>query len=328
MAAILFAFSHTSIMLSLVVLSDTFFVFLFLLALTLWLQGIQNGKWPYFIISGTLFGVAILVRSLAQLWPLLMFGIIYLLVHSKFRQGEIDRTGLRKTLLKGLTAVLIAIVVVSPWVLRNMRVHNLPIIAGAAANGAEKLVGVVIEDEIKEPPNKLWDKWREEYAQKKSIDDFNLSDNYRLCAWVAFKMLKERPGALLRVYVKLLWENLNDINYLHRILFPRNKTRLIGYEYDYKRHYLNYLNFALSVTGVLILLVRRNYYSLTVLVSIYLYFMLMLGFGRWQGSRLFFPGQIAATILMSVSIVVLLGFICNLIKKSIRRSGKIDSSMP
>lgn len=315
-------------MLSLVVLSDTFFVFLFLLALTLWLQGIQNGKRPYFIMSGTLFGVAILIRSLAQLWPFLMIGIVFLLSRLRFHQREIDRTGLRKAILKGVTAALLALTVVSPWVFRNLSVHNLPIVAGAAGTGAEKLVGVVIEDDIRETPNKFWDKWREDYAQKHSIKDFNLADNYRLCVWVAFKMLKERPGALLRAYLKLLWENLNDINYLHRLLFPRNKTRLIGYEYDYKRLYLNYLNFVLSVTGVLILLVRRNYYSLIVLVSVYLYFMLMLGFGRWQGSRLFFPGQIAASILMSVPIVTLSGFIWSLIKKTIRRFARISMSLP
>jgi hypothetical protein len=73
---------------------------------------------------------------------------------------------------------------------------------------------------------------------------------------------------------------------------------------------LNYLTFWLSMAGFAVLLLMRRWRAFVYLGTLYLYFTLMIGFTRWQGSRLFYPGQIAWAIVIGwliVSVVAIAG---------------------
>ena len=106
---------------------------------------------------------------------------------------------------------------------------------------------------------------------------------------------------MIKTYISLDWENLNEINYMHRILVPEYNGVTIPMESWIMRHRLNYLNFILSMAGLVILLATGRARIAVVLGSIYFYYAVMIGAFRWQYSRYFFPilytASLAATDL-------------------------------
>ena len=71
-AALLAALSYDSITLSCYLLSDTIYFAIFLSGLLLYLKALDSGAWKYFIFAGILTGLAILIRSIGQFWPVMM----------------------------------------------------------------------------------------------------------------------------------------------------------------------------------------------------------------------------------------------------------------
>ena len=69
------------------------------------------------------------------------------------------------------------------------------------------------------------------------------------------------------------------------------------------------LSLILSLIGFIVLLFRRQYYVALILGLIFLYYGLLGGFGPWQGSRYFYPGQISWAILCSISLVTIVQFV-------------------
>ena len=86
-------------------------------------------------------------------------------------------------------------------------------------------------------------------------------------------------------------------------MIPRQDGFTIPIERLIKATRENYLNFILSMAGLVILLWRRQFRTGIILGGIYFYFASMIGCFRWAGSRYFFPGQIAAVVLIAVTLV-------------------------
>ena len=72
------ALSFTAISLSTIILSDTFFLFLFLWGNLAFLLGLKNRKRSYFIFAGITIGLSILTRSIGQFWPLVLLAFIFI----------------------------------------------------------------------------------------------------------------------------------------------------------------------------------------------------------------------------------------------------------
>lgn len=309
LAGLFAVLSHTSILLSIVLLSDTLYFFLFLFSLILLIIGLEKNRRRYFAASGFLMGIAILFRSLGQFWPLMIILIILLFPKEQTSSGVIEKSARRKLLLQSLTAVAISVFIVSLWVMRNFIIHDIPVVTSASANGSAKLVGVVIENIYDRPPAEIWHGWEKEYMDNHEVNQMTLKDSYLFYHSMAFATLSNHPWQTIKAYFHLLWENLNDIDYIHRSLYPKYKAKTIRWEYLIKNLKLNYLSFVFSIIGTVMLLVKRHYRALIVLVAVYFYYMLLLGFGRWQGSRLFYPGEIASSILASFAICSITSFL-------------------
>lgn len=111
--ALLMAFEPTTVFNSVQVLSDSMFVFVMLLSLYL-LFKTANSKAVFFVsavLSGLLFGYAVLVRVIVQY---LAFCILPLYVLF-FRNGISARTAL----LRVLIFIVCAVAVIAPWSIRN-----------------------------------------------------------------------------------------------------------------------------------------------------------------------------------------------------------------
>jgi 4-amino-4-deoxy-L-arabinose transferase-like glycosyltransferase len=72
---------------------------------------IQNNKWWYYLITGAVLGLTVLVRSTPMLFPL--FLLVYLLVVERQRIEKLD-------ICRNITVMVLAmLVVLSPWIIRN-----------------------------------------------------------------------------------------------------------------------------------------------------------------------------------------------------------------
>jgi 4-amino-4-deoxy-L-arabinose transferase-like glycosyltransferase len=313
-AGILSAISYTSIMQSLVVLSDISFFFIFLLSLILYIKGFDTGRWRYFIGAGLLAGIAILFRSVGQFWPFMMIILVYPLIRFGTRLPSFA-THTRRLFLKSIVAVMLAVCIVSIWVVRNVFVHELPILADAGVNGAARVTILVLERIEERPMAEIWPRLQREYMEEHRLKELTPRDSYSFFVDQIRRTVYEHPKEFAMTYIELLWQNLNEISYFHRRLLPDFNREIIALEYKIKNLWLNYVNFVLSMCGLLILLITRQYRAFAVLAGVYIYFAVFIGFGYWQGSRLFFPGQIAWSILIGIFIVNSF----NLLKCGIRR---------
>jgi uncharacterized membrane protein len=69
------------------------------------------------------------------------------------------------------------------------------------------------------------------------------------------------------------------------------------------RVYLHFLVPLLTWWGFWLMIKRRLWMPVLFLGSMYLLFFFLMGFGMWQGSRLFFPAQIAWSVVVSYLVI-------------------------
>jgi hypothetical protein len=87
---------------------------------------------------------------------------------------------------------------------------------------------------------------------------------------------------------------------------PKYKPFLMDVAYWLKDQGYFYLGFILSISGFAVIAAFRRWQLFMPLGFLYAYSALMLGFTRWQGSRLFHPGKIAESIVIAFIIITIL----------------------
>jgi len=309
-AALLAATSYTSIALSCLILSDTFYFFIFILALLIYLEALESGKWVWYILAGIMVGVAALIRSVGQFWPVVMIIIAVASYMGHRRTEPFRHPAIGKFATQVAVAIIISVTIMSVWMVRNHRVHGVYSMAITSAIGPANLAAIAIERRSGKEANETMQGWVHDYLQETGESQIALGDQFRLYVDRAEKVADSLGWWTIgKTYLSLVWKNLNEISYHHRLLIPKCDSFTIPIEYGVKDFYLNYANFVFSMLGLVILIWRRRYRIAVILGSVYCYYAAMIGSLRWQGSRYFFPGQIAWAILVAISLVFLIGYI-------------------
>jgi len=300
-SGIIVATSYTSITLSNMLLSDTVFQLLFAVGLLIFVRSHRTQRWSHFVLAGGIFGVAALVRALAQFWPLTMFIMSCALLRFSGNRHVLRRSSKWRAVVKPATCVGISILVIGAWVLRNYTVHGIPTMTMSGIIGVSKVAAAAENEE--RPFNQVREEWVREYLERTGQTRLTAAELYRLLEERAFTALKNNPSGMWRVYRSWTWQNLTAISRYHRGLLPDFKRTLIRLEYIITDNKLNYLCLSLSVLGFLILLWERRWSAASILGLTYLYFVPLVGLNPYQGSRVFFPAQIAWAILIAVVLV-------------------------
>jgi 4-amino-4-deoxy-L-arabinose transferase-like glycosyltransferase len=296
-AGILLAVSFTSISLANFILSDTLFFFLFLWGNLAFLLALNNRKISYFVLSGICIGLAILTRSIGQFWPLAMVAMVFVLPLDDFRKWQLKSR--MRLLKKAWVAPMIAIVLMSVWMARNYHHHSVPMLTFSSAGGPANVAAITLARiQNKDANDILLDKI-EVYLDEQGIDDINMIDRYRLYRAIGYETFAEYPLEMIYTSLGLAWINLNEVNQLFPGQIPAQSEVIGDIMQRYRDLKLNYICFILSIAGIILFLIRRHWRALLLLGSIYLYFIIMIGFTQWQGSRLFYPGQIAGLIIIA-----------------------------
>ena len=301
-AGILSATSFTSISLSVVILSDCLFFFLFLLGNLLFLIGFKKERKSYFIWSGIIIGLSILVRSIGQFWPAAM--IVYIIAFT-LQKRNTWRPQVRSHLQKkAVIAPLIAVCLVSIWVGRNYHHYHTPMLAFTSAGGPANVAALALARIQGRDVAEIRLAWINDYKLRTGKADLDYIDQYRMYGAATKEVIIHHMREWVNSYLGLVWENVNSINEIYRLQLPQQSFYILDRMYWLLNHKLNFLNFWLSMVGFMFMLVRRRWRAFLFLGMLYLYFVLMVGFTQWQGSRLFFPAQISWSVAVAVSLVV------------------------
>lgn len=302
LAGYLLALSFTSISLSVIILSDCLYFFLFLSANLMFLKGLKTGRVSYFVSSGILLGVAILVRSIGQFWPLVLLLLVFI-----FPGVASDRKGFSgrlKLLKKAYLAPLLAVLIISLWIGRNYIRNGEPILAFTSAGGPANVASITAARLEGGNFSAIKNSWIEEYKELAEDTVISRADRYRIEKNKSRQLFKEYPDQMMITYFNLVWENMNSFNELYRVQMPKYIIFLMDSFYWLRDRGYYYLGFALSMIGFTLILALRRWPMLIFLGLVYSYSAMMIGFTRWQGSRLFHPGQIAQSILIAFIIIV------------------------
>jgi hypothetical protein len=210
----------------------------------------------------------------------------------------VDRT----LLYKVLVCIAIVLSFETAWMARNYQVHGIATLSSGSAGGLGNVAAFAREQMEGTPYRQIRDGWLVRHMQERGDTTLNEDLVYEADLIAARKVIAEHPWEMLTAYLTLTWENLHAVNQLPRSMLPEWKSEVVKVEYFLRNNKLNYICFILSILGIVVMLFRRNYIAAFTLALVYLYFVSMIGFTRWQGSRLFFPGQIAWSILIAAAV--------------------------
>jgi hypothetical protein len=318
LAGYLAATSITSISLAAFVLSDCLFFFLLLLSCLLFLRGMNSGGRGYFIGSGLIIGVAVLVRAIGQFWPLVMIILAGILP-----TPAVSNRSLRGSMAfrrNALLAPLIACVIIGGWVMRNYALEGVATLSFASAGGPANIACTALADTFHREPGEIMGSWFDDFRQRAGLGsgDLSFADNYRGRSLFSSIVVRRYPGPVWRVYRGLVWENLTIPNELFVAQLPQYRWPVRASEKWYIDHHLNTLAVWLTLAGLAALLICRKWQAFIFLGLTYAYFAAMIGFTRWQGSRLFYPGQIAWSVIIAFLIVMVIQGAVRLIRQLFR----------
>lgn len=304
-AASLFVILPTSISLSCIILSETLFMFLLLLGSILYLRGLRTKSWKPFVFSGLLFSLAVLVRAVGQFIPLvlLLISVPYVLSRSSTSRWKYSMD--RRLLGWVLVCVTIIGVTEGSWMLRNQSQHGIFALTSGSSGGIANVVAYAVERMGGPPFREVRSGWHTQYFADHGIDSATVESFHAADMHYAPPVIKEHPWAVMGAYLSLTWENVTAINYLNRLLLPESQGGVFRFEHFISNNHVTRLEFWLAIAGLLILLIRRQFKPAMFLGLMFVYFALIIGFTRWQGSRLFFPAEMASLILVAISLTSL-----------------------
>jgi len=314
-AALLSATSYTSISLSPVLLSDTFFLFLLTAGLVLYYKALTDSHWVWFIVAGLIFGFAALCRAVGQFWPVIMILLALVVSRStRSRLPHVPANTLRRRRYRVAVAVAIPVLMITAWTIRNYSRHDAFTLTLSGTAGLGKLAAITIGDIEDQPYRSVLKRWGQAYLDSTGQETFTLGQEHDFIRDRAKQTLSDHPEEVLSTYVDLLWQNINEISYLHRLVIPELNATTIPIEYWYKDRWLNYLSFTLTMIGLVILICTARYRPAIILGLVYVYFIPLSGFAAHQGSRIFLPAQTASAILIAVVLVTPIKGITRLMK--------------
>jgi len=317
LAGYLAALSFTSISLATIILSDTLFFFLFLLGLVLFFRTLDNPRWRLIIISGLCLGCGLLVRSIGQFWPFVMvFLVVFMPIKDRIATSWKDRLRFRK---RTLIVPLIALLFMSGWIVRNYSIHSVPILSLAGPHGVGKTTALAQARIYDKDYTDVLVGWVESYKKDEGLDHIEFVQNYYIYKREFIRTLKEHPFQLLRSCASLTKENIFVDNELYYAQLPGLSDKVTSLLGDARSYGIPIIWFWLTMAGFVAMVVLRAWRALLALGAIYAYFAAIVGFGCWQGSRLFFPAQIAWTIAIAFALNALSRIITNCFHK-IRKS--------
>ncbi len=291
-AGILAAISLTSISLSAAVLTDCLFFSMLALSIYLYFLGLQNGLWKYFIFCGVILGAATLVRSIGIFFPIVLIFIAFLF------PLDLSRLSRKQMLIKSILTGFLIIIIALPWAIKNKTEHGLFTVSETGALAARNYLASRVIFEAEKSGTLI--EIRDWMAAPKTIHGVpeTAAQRHDHAVAVVKETFSRYPGTFIRVFFKNIWENIGALSTIHSLQIPRLRTLFDFYTGQLFTKGTSRLTFFMSLIGFILFFGDGKKREALILALIYLYFAFLSGFTYWQGSRIFYPGQLAWSILM------------------------------
>jgi hypothetical protein len=300
LAGVIAAFSLTSISLSCLILSDTAYFFLFLLSLVLFINGIKSGGWWRFVISGLLLGAAILTRSIGQFWPLALVVIAVILSRENKMVFKVHSVLKSRRVRQIIICLVISLCPMIGWILRNGSVNGVYALAKTSAGGPANVAAMTLERQTGRPYREIESGWYQQALQVANKQQLSAAEEFSLLRSKTTEVFSSSPLSMVRVYAHQTWENLTERDYLHLDLLPKLSQATLARIGIFNR---GHAFVWLSLAGLAALIWKRRFTPALILGLLFLYYASMIGFTKWQGSRLFYPGLIPGAVLCAMALV-------------------------
>lgn len=312
-AGLIAAVSPTSIALSCNILSDQPFYVVHTFALLCLTLGVKTNRIKWFIIAGFLTGTAAYIRAVSQFWPLayVLLAAVLTARDRMFWGHPFSRRALFKRLILtfGIASVLLL-----GWATRNLIVEGAFVFGGNGLVAARWHVAsrAVAENTDDASVHDVRLRWLQEDQEFYGDSTPTTIVKYHRFRDEFFRVFRTHPDWTIEAFFANVKDNMISGNYIARdqvpVLYPM-WVALISAD----QTWLSYLIVTISLLGIVILLTEKRYYSAFLLGMTLLYFTLVIGFSRWQGSRLHYPAEIAWSILVSYVFVRASGYASHLV---------------
>lgn len=296
LAGYIHAFSLTAIYLSASMLTETWFVFVSLLALVTFLRAYREDSILLYTVAVLCVVFSAMIRSLGQFYPFIIALVVFV---PALKSRVFDRISLWRPL--GFAALALFLILL--WPVRNYVVHDIftvsetgtraarlywtaSAVGGSSAGANVWAVRAAWEDEISE-------RFAGKTPTPREMHDFDVS--------VIRDTLSARTADMLGAYANAAWSNAITPSVYHTHLAPQPAT-LWGFYNQMAKKGLGKINFALTLIGLLILAFRRDWFAVTTLGSLWALFTLTSGVTFWQGSRIYFPAMMAWAPLAALAL--------------------------
>jgi len=331
-AGSLLAINIPSIIFSNILLNETVFTFLITLAsyfLVLFID--RPNSYSKMIWSAILFGSAILCRPIAFLIPLFLIPVFFL----------IQNRQLANKLRYAFIFVIVCILVVSPWIIRNQITFNTPFLATVGNTNLLYFRAAGIISEKKQIPmvasqKQLWEEVADEYGDQpydavkfsrlerdKAIkiignDPVLYTKNHltSVC-YLLFKPLRAPIDFQLGLrdeYSTLTpWGTQSDSNVITRLFQTTSNFTIVLVAIQFLMLLLIWVGF---VMGIIELIMNKNFLSILLILLVIIYFCLISG-GPEANARFRIP------IIPFISIVASVGIVNNKWSKKLIRQEEI-----
>jgi 4-amino-4-deoxy-L-arabinose transferase-like glycosyltransferase len=308
-AGLIAAVSATSFSLAVAILSDSLFFFLLVFSIYLFLRGLETSQWKYFISTGILIGLATLVRSVGLFFPVVLLIIAFLFSHNLLRNRR--KLLLIRTILTGAIIIVIAF----GWSFRNLIRHDIFTVSETGALASKHYLSARIIYEANK--NRRLIEIRDELAAPLEINGRPATpkETHDDALATARRTIAEHPGTFIYVMLLNIYENISMQNTLHAVQLPDYKDFFTWWTDHTTRKGKSFIIPLLTILGFIVLTRKGYLRPVLILASIYLYFALLSGVTFWQGSRVFYPGQLAWAVFVSAGLIQIYQFISGVSKR-------------
>lgn len=297
-AGLINATSLTAITLTVSFLSESLFVFLLVSAIYLFLRSVKLSKLSGFILLGLIISYIVFTRSVGLFLP-----FVFVLALVVIPGAQLPRMKKKKLLGYSIITAALAFTLISAWSFRNYLKHDTFVAAGTGPGAAASYLGARVAADRADSLS-IYD------CRAIFLEEFLASKDGPLTRgeqneWYINKvksLFVDDPISFTITFLSIVKENMFAPDQYTQLRMPKKQHWVRQYISFSFRNNFHLVLALMSSVGAATLVFKRYTLGAATLILCYLGIAFTSGFTFWQGSRIFYPAQVAWSVFVAVAI--------------------------